>query len=201
MVANQLEVTVKGRPLLLSVDGVFSGININDEPPFVSMPKEGVGRSADHIFEGFQSLTSCEDVVLKTRECRLAGPTFMLFAKANRSAGSTLRRSASFLGFCGVGKHSHKKAIIPVTYTGGSNLSCAYVCEGADLMSKIVLGIGIFRDFSIETSSKAGIFSRPSQVQGKLRRQGGGRKTEDGNPPSRLFPRRSVEQQAEFLNR
>ena len=59
-------------------------------------------------------------------------------------------------GFCGVGKHSHKKAAILVTYTGGSNLSCAYVSEGADLMSKIVLGIGIFRDFSIETSSGVG---------------------------------------------
>jgi len=59
-------------------------------------------------------------------------------------------------GFCGVGKHSHKKAAILVTYTGGSNLSCAYVSEGADLMSKIVLGIGIFRYFSIETSSGVG---------------------------------------------
>ena len=60
------------------------------------------------------------------------------------------------LGFCEVGKHNHKKATILVTYTGGSNLSCAYVSEGADLMSKIVLGIGIFRDFSIDTSSEVG---------------------------------------------
>jgi hypothetical protein len=52
MVANLFEVTVKGCPLLLSVDGVFSGININDEPPFVSTPKEGFGGSAERIFEG-----------------------------------------------------------------------------------------------------------------------------------------------------
>lgn len=59
-------------------------------------------------------------------------------------------------GFCGVGKHSHKKAIILVTCTDGSNLSCAYVFEGTDLISSIVLGIGIFRDFRIVTSSEVG---------------------------------------------
>lgn len=59
-------------------------------------------------------------------------------------------------GFCGVGEHSHKKAAILVTYTGGSNLSCAYVCEGAHWMSNIVLSIGIFRYFSTEMSSGVG---------------------------------------------
>ena len=43
-----------------------------------------------------------------------------------------------------------------VTYTDELNLSCAYVPEGADWTSKIVLGIGIFRDFSIVTSPEAG---------------------------------------------
>ena len=60
------------------------------------------------------------------------------------------------LGFCGVGKHSHKKATILVAYTGRANLSCAYVLEGAELMSRTVLGIGIFKDFSIETSPEVG---------------------------------------------
>ena len=63
MVADLLEVTVKGCTLLVPVDGIFGGIYIDDEPPLVSAPKEGVGRSADHIFQGFQPLTSCEDVV------------------------------------------------------------------------------------------------------------------------------------------
>jgi hypothetical protein len=66
---------------LLSVDRVFTGIDIDDESPFVSAPKEGVGRSAEHIFEGFQTLTRCEDVVLKATECGLAGPAIMLFAQ------------------------------------------------------------------------------------------------------------------------
>ncbi len=35
-------------------------------------------------------------------------------------------------------------------------MSCAYVSEGADLTSKTVLGIGIFRDLSIATSSEVG---------------------------------------------
>jgi len=43
MVADLVEVAVKGCALLLSVDRVFSGINIDDEPPFVSTPKEGFG--------------------------------------------------------------------------------------------------------------------------------------------------------------
>jgi len=52
MVAELLEVTVEGCALLLSVNGVFGGIDIYDEPPFVSAPKEGFGGSAEHIFEG-----------------------------------------------------------------------------------------------------------------------------------------------------
>ena len=76
MVADLLEVTVKGCTLLVPVDGIFGGIYIDDEPPLVSAPKEGVGRSADHIFQGFQPLTSCEDVVLEARECGLAGSTW-----------------------------------------------------------------------------------------------------------------------------
>ena len=59
-------------------------------------------------------------------------------------------------GFCGVGKHSHKRVTILVTYTGRSNLPCAYVSEGADLMSNTALGIGIFKDFSIDTSWEVG---------------------------------------------
>jgi hypothetical protein len=70
MVADLLEVTGKGCTHLVSVDGIFGGIYIDDEPPFVSAPKEGLRRSADHIFHGFQPLTSCWDVVLKSRERR-----------------------------------------------------------------------------------------------------------------------------------
>ncbi len=81
MVADLLEVTIKGCTLLVPVDWIFGGIYIDDEPPFVSAPKEGVGRSADHIFQGFHPFTSCEDVVLKAREYGLAGPIFMLFTQ------------------------------------------------------------------------------------------------------------------------
>ena len=76
MIAHLLKAAIEGGALLFSVDGVFSGINIDDEPPFVSAPKEGAGRSADHIFQGFQPITSCEDVVLEARECGLAGSTW-----------------------------------------------------------------------------------------------------------------------------
>ena len=53
VVADLLEVTVKGCALLLSVDRIFGAIYIDDEPPFVSAPKEGIGGSADCISEGF----------------------------------------------------------------------------------------------------------------------------------------------------
>jgi hypothetical protein len=79
MVAELLEITVEGCALLRSVNGVLGGIDIYDEPPFVSAPKEGFGGSAEHIFEGPQPLACCEDVVLKARQCRLAGSAFMLF--------------------------------------------------------------------------------------------------------------------------
>jgi len=53
MIASLVEVAVKGCTLLASVHGIFGGIYINDEPPFVSAPKQGVGRSGDGIFKGF----------------------------------------------------------------------------------------------------------------------------------------------------
>jgi hypothetical protein len=53
MVAELLEVTVKGCTLLVSMDGIFGGIYIHDKPPFVSAPKQGVGGSTDGIFKGF----------------------------------------------------------------------------------------------------------------------------------------------------
>ena len=45
MVADLLEVTVKGGAFLVQVDGIFGGICIDDEPPLVSAPKEGGGGS------------------------------------------------------------------------------------------------------------------------------------------------------------
>jgi hypothetical protein len=45
MVADLIEVTVKGFTLLLSVNRIFGGIDIDNEPPFVSAPKEGGGGS------------------------------------------------------------------------------------------------------------------------------------------------------------
>jgi hypothetical protein len=45
MVADLLEVTVEGCTLLLSVNRIFGRIDIDNEPPFVSAPKEGVGGS------------------------------------------------------------------------------------------------------------------------------------------------------------
>ncbi len=51
MIADMIEVTVESCALLLSVDGVFTGIDIDDESPFVSAPKEGVGGSTERIFE------------------------------------------------------------------------------------------------------------------------------------------------------
>jgi hypothetical protein len=52
MVAYLLKVAVKGRTFLVSVDGVFGGIHIDDEPPLVSAPKEGICGPAERFFEG-----------------------------------------------------------------------------------------------------------------------------------------------------
>ena len=82
MIADLFEVTIKGRAFLVSVDGVFGGIDIYDEPPLVSAPKQGVGGSANGIFKGFQTLRCCENTILKTGECGLACPIFMLFAQS-----------------------------------------------------------------------------------------------------------------------
>jgi len=53
VIANLVEVSVKGCTLLISVDGIFGGIYIDYEPPFVAAPKQGVGGSTDGVFKGF----------------------------------------------------------------------------------------------------------------------------------------------------
>ena len=94
MVADLIEVSVKRCTLLVPVDGIFGGIDIDDEPPFVPTSKECVGRSADHIFQGFQPFTSCEDVVFKATQCGLAGSAFMLFSQSQpKRLISTLREA------------------------------------------------------------------------------------------------------------
>ena len=79
VIADLVGITVKRCTLLVSVHGIFGGIYIDDEPPFVSAPKEGVGGPADGIFKGFQTLACCENLVLEPAECGLAGTAFMFF--------------------------------------------------------------------------------------------------------------------------
>ena len=81
MIADLLEVTVKGCTLLASVHGIFGGIYINDEPPFVSTPQEGFGGSAEHIFQSLEPLPGGENLALEPTECRLPGSAIMLFAQ------------------------------------------------------------------------------------------------------------------------
>jgi len=52
MVADLLGATTRSAwlHLLLCMDAVLTGIDIDYDPPFVSTPNEGVGRSAEHIF-------------------------------------------------------------------------------------------------------------------------------------------------------
>jgi hypothetical protein len=79
MVADLLEVTVKGCTLLLPVDGVSSGINIDDQAALVPASKQGIGRSGEALFESFQALLIHEDVVLKATERGLPSSALMVF--------------------------------------------------------------------------------------------------------------------------
>jgi hypothetical protein len=81
MVADLIEVTVKGCALLLSVDRVFSGINIDYESPFVSAPKQGIGGPAERIFQGLQSPAGGEYLVLESAQRGLPCSVLMLFAQ------------------------------------------------------------------------------------------------------------------------
>ena len=77
MVADLFEVSVEGCAFLLSVNGTFSGIYDDDEPPFVSTPKEDFGGPAGSTCEGFKALACWENLVLEQAECGLAGAAFM----------------------------------------------------------------------------------------------------------------------------
>jgi hypothetical protein len=76
MVADLLKVAVEGGAFLISMDGVFSGIDIDYEMTFISPSKQGVGGSAEAFFEGLQPLTCREDLVLESAECGLPGSTW-----------------------------------------------------------------------------------------------------------------------------
>jgi hypothetical protein len=53
MVADLFKAAVEGGAFLLSVVGVFSGIHIDDQSPFVSAPQQGSGSSVEAIFKSF----------------------------------------------------------------------------------------------------------------------------------------------------
>jgi hypothetical protein len=51
VVADLVEVTVESSAFLVSMDRIVSGIYLDDEPPFVSPSKQGVGASAERNFK------------------------------------------------------------------------------------------------------------------------------------------------------
>jgi len=81
MLTDLFEVAVKCGALLFSVNGVFSGIHIDDESPFVSPSKQGVGGSAYVFFECPQSPAGREYLILESAERGLAGSILMLFSQ------------------------------------------------------------------------------------------------------------------------
>jgi hypothetical protein len=64
-----VEVAVECGTLLISMDGAFCGIYIDDESPFVSAPKQGLGRPAEAVFKSFETSRHRQDVVLEPAEC------------------------------------------------------------------------------------------------------------------------------------
>jgi len=81
MVADQLKVAVEGGALLLSMYGVFSGVDIDDDSPLVPASKQSIGGPTESFFKSLQPLTSGEDVVFESANCGLPGSALMLFAQ------------------------------------------------------------------------------------------------------------------------
>ena len=91
MVADLLEVTVKGCTLLVPVDGIFGGIYIDDESPFVSAPKEGAGGSLSIFLRAFRPSPVARMLFSNRQSADCPAPLSCSLPKANRSAGSTFR--------------------------------------------------------------------------------------------------------------
>ena len=53
----------------------------------VQLPGNLGGSHPEHIFEGVQTLTRCEDVVLESAECELPGPAVLLFPQGQSECG------------------------------------------------------------------------------------------------------------------
>jgi hypothetical protein len=79
MVTDLLKVAVEGGALLLSMYGVFSGIDIDYESPLVPASKQSIGGPAESFFQSLQPLPGSEDVVLESAECGLPGSAIKLF--------------------------------------------------------------------------------------------------------------------------
>jgi hypothetical protein len=95
VVTDLFKVVMEGGAFLISMDGVFSGIDIDYEMTFISPSMKSVGGSAEAFFEGLQPLTGLEDLILESAESLLPGSALVLFPRANRNAGATLTWSAS----------------------------------------------------------------------------------------------------------
>jgi hypothetical protein len=82
VIADLFKVAVEDGAFLISMDGVFSGIDIDDEMTFVSPSKQGIGGSAEAFFEDLQPLTGREDLILESAECGLPGSAIKLFRQS-----------------------------------------------------------------------------------------------------------------------
>jgi hypothetical protein len=65
VIADLFKVAVEGSAFLLSMDGIFAGINIQDQSALVSAPKKSIGEAAQAGFEALDPILGGEDVVLK----------------------------------------------------------------------------------------------------------------------------------------
>jgi hypothetical protein len=81
MIAELLVVAVEGRTLLVAMNRIIGGINVQDEPLLVSTSEKGLATRGQARFEGFEPLIGCKNLIFKTAEGRLARGKVMRFSE------------------------------------------------------------------------------------------------------------------------
>jgi hypothetical protein len=72
MITIRAEVAVVGGILLAAVGRVLGGIDIDDEPPLVLLPRQSVGRAPRRSVQGLEPGLVAKNIVLQPREHGLA---------------------------------------------------------------------------------------------------------------------------------
>lgn len=165
VVALFLVVAVEGGPLLLPVDRIIGGVDIEDDPVLVPCHQERIGGCAKSRLKGLDPLFGCKNIVFKPTKRRLTRPRSMPLTQGEPQGRI----------------HSERVGIIAVFVSRGDLVSPL-----AQELQNRVIGVGR-RSFVLEPGGDglkkpATLIDFPAQEHAAIRRNRGSLKVDRDGP-------------------